>query len=114
MSALTTTAVSPPIQALLSELKAKLNRLYGERLVDLILYGSHARGEASETSDVDVLVVLRGDVDPWKELWQMTDAAYELTRASGELISLYPVSWSRFNSSESPFLANARREGVSV
>jgi len=37
-----------------------LKRVFGDRFVGLMLFGSYARGEASEGSDVDVLVVLRG------------------------------------------------------
>ncbi|RLE89482.1 MAG: nucleotidyltransferase domain-containing protein [Thermoprotei archaeon] len=37
-----------------------LKKALGDRFVGLMLFGSYARGEASEESDVDVLVVLRG------------------------------------------------------
>lgn len=37
-----------------------LKRVLGDRFVRLMLFGSHARGEASGESDVDVLVVLHG------------------------------------------------------
>jgi predicted nucleotidyltransferase len=46
------------IDAVLGELRAALERLYGERLRGLYLFGSYARGDARAGSDVDVLVVL--------------------------------------------------------
>jgi len=43
----------------LSEASNDLALLFGERFVGLALFGSWARGEAREDSDVDVFVVLR-------------------------------------------------------
>jgi len=43
---------------LLQELKVCLQKLYGDRLYTLILFGSQARGEATKNSDIDVMAVL--------------------------------------------------------
>jgi len=37
-----------------------LRQVFGEAFTGLLLFGSYPRGEASEESDVDVLVVIRG------------------------------------------------------
>lgn len=42
----------------LRELRPWLTARFGDRLSDLALFGSHARGEGREDSDVDVLVVV--------------------------------------------------------
>ena len=44
----------------LEEFKREIKKLYGKRLRDIILYGSWARGDATEDSDIDVLVILEG------------------------------------------------------
>ena len=41
------------IQPILQELKARLQEVYGERLKGLYLFGSYARGDATEDSDID-------------------------------------------------------------
>ncbi len=56
--------LSTHIEALLRDLRGRLEALYGKRLHAVVLYGSHARGEATPDSDVDVMVVLEGEVDP--------------------------------------------------
>jgi predicted nucleotidyltransferase len=44
----------------LERYKAHLQRRFGSRLVRVALFGSRARGEAREDSDIDVLVLIEG------------------------------------------------------
>lgn len=46
------------LKNLLIELREGLHSVYGPRLKGLYLYGSYARGEQQEYSDIDVLIVL--------------------------------------------------------
>ena len=39
---------------------ARVRTLFGSRLARLVLFGSHARGEATESSDIDLLTVVDG------------------------------------------------------
>ncbi len=49
---------SEALARLLTEYRRRLVARLGDRLVELRLFGSHARGEARPDSDVDVAVVL--------------------------------------------------------
>ncbi len=42
------------IKAILIELRHRLELLYGDRLVKVVLFGSRARGDAGLDSDIDV------------------------------------------------------------
>ena len=100
------------IRTVLKQFKKELQKLYGERLKAVILYGSWARDEATEGSDIDLVVVLGGDVVPGKEIDRMIDVVTDILLDHGELLSLYPVSEKDYASVKSPLLINARREGV--
>jgi uncharacterized protein len=103
---------SPKIRQLLRVFRGELEVLYGERLVYLVLYGSFARHEETEGSDVDVLVVLGGDVSPVDEIRRMGDTSTDLLLKHNELISIVPMSLDDFLYRRSPLLRNVRREGI--
>jgi predicted nucleotidyltransferase len=46
--------LSPALAGTLARLDQGLQELYGDRFRGLLLYGSYARGEADEGSDVDL------------------------------------------------------------
>jgi predicted nucleotidyltransferase len=99
--------------ALLRRLDRELWVLYGkERYGGLILYGSYARGEANEGSDVDLLVLLEGEVDPVRELIRMEDVKWPLALESGYALSVLAVGAEAYHSSEEPFLWSVRTEGI--
>ena len=52
---------------LVREVRGRLAAVYGQRLRGVYPYGSFARGQGGEDSDIDVGVVLAGDVNRWQE-----------------------------------------------
>ena len=48
------------LRKMLLELEEKLQRVYGNKLKAVILYGSVARGTATEESDIDIMVLVDG------------------------------------------------------
>ena len=96
----------------LSELRGKLEARYGDRLARLVLFGSQARGDAEAGSDIDVLVVLRGNVAPVEEIEKAGALATDLSLRYDTLLSLAFVFEDRYQAEHSPFLMNVPREGV--
>lgn len=102
------------LRPILAELKLRLTELYGERLSQLILFGSQARGDATEDSDVDVLVVLEGEVQHSDELERISYITAELSGELGALISTVVVSRRDFEARNRRIYRNAAIEGVRV
>ena len=100
--------------ALLKEFKAEIMKLYGKRLKQIILYGSWARNEATEGSDIDLLVMLEGPITPGKEIDRMIEVVTEMNLKYQVLISVYPVAESDYLTVNSPLLLNVRKEGIPV
>ncbi len=78
------------------------------------LFGSKARGDAVPASDLDVLVVLKGDVDPGKEIARTGKLVTALSLQFDTVISCVFISSMRYASEENPFLLNVRHEGISI
>ncbi len=100
------------IQTIVNEFKKEIRQLYGRQLVDVILYGSWARGKATGDSDIDLMVVLKGDITPGKEIDKMIDCITDLNLKYNTLISVVPVSDEIYATIDSPLLINVRREGI--
>ena len=100
--------------AILAQLRAGLEVLYGPRLVHVLLYGSQTRGEATAESDIDILVVLQGSVDPGVEIARVGELTASLSLQNNVVISCAFVAEERFHSERSPVLLNVHREGVLV
>jgi predicted nucleotidyltransferase len=106
--------MSEKLTAILAELRHQMVALYGDRLIRVILYGSQARGDAEPGSDIDVLIVLKGPVDPGDEIERVGGFTARPSLQHNVVISCAFVSDERFRGEQSPFLLNVRREGVPV
>ena len=100
------------IKPILNELKQELQALYGDRLVKLILFGSHARGEANPDSDIDLLAVLKSPVSQVQEISYMSELSVKILLDYDELVSIIPMSEDRFNAKDVALLRNIQREGI--
>ena len=82
----------------------------------LTLFGSRARGDADEQSDMDVLVIVEQPED-YELLMFVYDCAYEAGLECGILLNVVVVSRDRWENSpeRSSLLAEAvRQEGIAV
>lgn len=109
-----TTIKNKQLFALLHELKSGLVELYGDRLFSVILFGSYARGEATLESDIDVMVVLTDSINAVEERGRMSSLFWYFLGQYDELISIIPMSKSRFLAGDISFLRVVKREGIEI
>lgn len=105
------------IKAVITLFAREVRKIYGKALYDVILYGSCARGDYADDSDIDIMVLL--DVEQERigetrkqilDISDQLDLEYDVVLApvvqSYQLYQQYmPVSG---------FYQNVQREGVSV
>jgi predicted nucleotidyltransferase len=107
-------SMSEKVQRIVAELRRRLDSLYGDRLVRVILFGSQARGDAEPDSDIDVMLVFRGTFDRYEESRRVVPITSQLSLDNDVLISTIYMSDDRYRTDGSPLLLNARRVGVAV
>lgn len=100
------------VRLALEEVKRELSRIYGERLTGIYLYGSYARGDFNENSDVDLIIALKGEVNSYEEMDRLSEVLSDICLCYDVLIATYPVPDEWVEKRESPLFKNVRREGV--
>jgi predicted nucleotidyltransferase len=103
---------SASVRLALEEFKKVLGDLYGDRLRGVYLYGSYARGAADQDSDVDVVAILTGEVNPYREIDLFSEALSDICLRHAVLIAAYPVPEVWLRERKSPLFENIRREGI--
>lgn len=111
---MTATAVAPIARhPLLRRVRAELERLYGARLRQVLLYGSRARGEAHPDSDWDIAVILEGYDGGRAERERLADLAFDLLEETGEFLSLKAFSPEDLER-QTLFMENLHEDAVSL
>jgi predicted nucleotidyltransferase len=86
----------------------------GDKLRDVILYGSYARGDFEEWSDVDIMVLFDGDDLECKKIDDtLMRTLFELDNRMNLLLYIIVTPYTRFvhMKEDYPFYRNVNREG---
>ena len=102
------------LTAILKQLRSELAGILGKRLEAIYLYGSQARGDARSDSDIDVLIVIRGDFDYFKMLESTSYPAWKLSLENDVVISRVFISKEKFDRGNTPFLMNIHQEAIII
>lgn len=94
------------------ELKRELSALYGIRLIAILVFGSYARGEPDEESDVDLMIVLDRVENYAAEVERTSEIIDELSLRYGVSISRVFVSEEEWLHGDTVFLQNVREEAI--
>ena len=96
------------------EVRRELEGIYGRRIQGLTLYGSHARGDATPGSDIDLAVILDDFSSTGEEIGRCVPLIADLSLKHCCVISLLPIRSRDWRQRQTPLLMNIRREGVSL
>ena len=81
------------IEKILEEFVGECKKKFKENLVSIVLFGSYARGEFKEESDVDLLVILNELPDSWKERTKLFEGLVdEIWKKYKKYIEIIPLT----------------------
>ena len=98
---------------ILTRLRRALDELYGERIERVVLFGSRARGDATEDSDYDVAVFLRDLGDRWQELDRLADLRSDFLENTDVFIDAKPYPAGAYRD-RTTLMREIRREGIDL
>lgn len=95
----------------------KMRAIFGDKLSKVIVYGSYARGDYSNNSDLDIMVLVNlsdGEISRYE--YDVYDYAFDVEMATGIDISTIIKNEAHFEYWEEvlPFYRNIRQEGVVI
>jgi uncharacterized protein len=99
---------------ILAEIKRRVKE--SEPSAKIILYGSYARGDANEESDIDLLILVDKDTLDYDGTMKITSPLYHLGYESDLMIS--PLVKTKNNWEEkyffTPLYYNIKKEGIEI
>ena len=103
------------IEDLIRQIDFELKKKFKDKLDKVILFGSYARGDYDDESDLDILVLI-GDEKPGKYNEEIVDFEVDLTIEHGILPSIIVRNTNYYNENKEiiPFFRNVEREGVEI
>ena len=107
--------MSRKLNKAIEEYTKLLRKQYGSVILKAVLFGSAARGEMDNDSDVDILVVISDEYAKLKDAIGMS--AYEIALKNNLVFSPIVMDestydWYRIN--KDPFYKNIRRDGIEI
>ena len=102
------------IESTLRRIKERLNSVYGNRIKRVMVYGSFAKGEADEESDVDIAVVVADKLSPNKVEKNLDELLFQILMEKSELVTVFVIPESKFDTYKSPLILNIKEEGIPI
>ena len=105
------------LNSILQKLTQIYRSVYGENLVQVILYGSYARGDYHTDSDVDVVAIVHGDRKTLQQqLKKVWDSSCELELEYDTILSPTVIPYEEFKQYQTvpPYYRDISQEGVVI
>ena len=105
------------INNIIQEFILEVNKILGNRVKKIILYGSYARGDFNKKSDIDIMILTDlKDEEIYDYFVKISDLAYDIECNNNFNITLSPLikNIDKFNYwlEALPFYMNVQKEGL--
>jgi predicted nucleotidyltransferase len=100
-------------QMISNDLVEGLLKIFPNYLISIILYGSVARGDDTNESDVDIAIILENEPDS-KSLDYLIELSVDLDIKYNKVFSIIDIDYKEFSKWQNtlPFYKNIKEEGV--
>ncbi len=102
------------IEGLIKDIKARLIELFGRGIKEVILYGSFARGEAEENSDIDLAVIVDDDLETGDVEREISEYLFDILLEQEELVSVVAISEKTYKNYKMPVINAVKKEGKTI
>jgi len=107
--------IKQSVQQIMQEAVKVSSKTFGDSLKQVWLFGSHARGEANDDSDIDFMVVLTKPVESWKYICTVyNDFTVDMLNRYGELPSVFITHEANFIEEPAQLYKSVKKEGMLV
>lgn len=105
--------LDPKDDPVLKRFRAELERVYGDKLARVVLFGSRARGDARPDSDYDVAVFLKESDGFWDETGRLAEIEVDLIAREDAIVHALPFFVGDYER-RTLFMRDVRQEGVDI
>lgn len=105
------------VNTIIRKIAEVYQRVYGDNVVKIMLYGSYARGDYQSDSDIDIVAIVQGErTDLQKRLCEIWDLSSDLELEYGTIISPSVIPLEEFEKykNDLPYYRNIQSEGVNI
>ncbi len=105
------------LSEIIKEMVKYYREVYGKDIIDIVLFGSYARGDYNEGSDIDIVAVVEGSrKDLQEKLKKVWEASAELSLENDIIISPTVIPYDEFEKYKQslPYYRNIAEEGKKI
>lgn len=109
--------IKPGDLVLAKAFKREVQKILGDNLVSVVLYGSRARGTAKEDSDMDILLLTKEQIErSGPEDWALSEVSGRFLTEKDMLITAIPYTVEKYEKEKEwlPVLHWIEKEGVEI
>lgn len=105
------------LHIILSTIAKAYQDIYGSNVSSIMLYGSYARGDNGQDSDIDIVAIVHGErQDLQAKLKQIWDLSSDLELEYGVIVSPTVIPYAEYErfKDDIPYYRNIQNEGVRI
>ena len=105
------------LKKLTSDMVQEYRRVYGKDIETILLFGSYARGDQENDSDVDIVAIVHGErMDLQERLKEIWDVSVDIGLENDVVVSATVIPFDEFEMFKRilPYYINIVKEGVEI